>query len=150
MTQIHLLRASIILALAVPSGCMTAVSEPKEYQHGYSYVQTDRQGSEKTIGNPVLAPNACLDEPPDSEPSPSTTSMTVVSQVGPHLPVGCANAYNLQLMVERPGDLLAGRNMGAAPAALTTRAARRYIHGPDQALGGAQQADPTYGALTTN
>jgi len=66
----------------------------------------------------VLVPKACL--VPDATEPP---------MLGPHLPPGCANAYNLQHMAERKSDLVRGRALGAAPAAPTARAAQEYIYG---------------------
>ena len=66
----------------------------------------------------VLVPKACLTPDPTEPPL-----------LGPHLPPGCANAYNLQRMAERKSDLVRGRALGAAPAAPTARAAQEYIYG---------------------
>ena len=66
----------------------------------------------------VMVPKACL--VPDATEPP---------MLGPHLPPGCANAYNLQRMAERKSDLVRGRALGAAPAAPTARAAQEYIYG---------------------
>jgi hypothetical protein len=73
----------------------------------------------------VLVPKACL--VPDATEPPF---------LGPHLPPGCANTYNLQRMAERKSDLVHGRPLGAAPAAPTARAAQEYIYGTKGTLGG--------------
>jgi hypothetical protein len=73
----------------------------------------------------VLVPKACLVPDPTEPPL-----------LGPHLPPGCANAYNLQRMAERKSDLVRGRALGAAPAAPTARAAQEYIYGNKSTLPG--------------
>jgi hypothetical protein len=73
----------------------------------------------------VMVPKSCV-VPDATEPA----------FLGPHLPPGCANAYNLQRMAERKADLTRGRALGAAPAAPTARAAQEYIYGAKGTLGG--------------
>ena len=73
----------------------------------------------------VLVAKACLEPDPTEPPF-----------LGPHLPPGCANAYNLQRMAERKADLVRGRPLGAAPAAPTARAAQEYIYGNKATLPG--------------
>lgn len=63
----------------------------------------------------VIVPDACI--------TPDVAAQPV------YLPSGCANNLNLQIMVERPGDLFRGRNPGPAEAAPTVRAAQRYLYG---------------------
>jgi hypothetical protein len=129
-----------VLPLVALAGCGNTIAQPQDYSPGYSYVATDGSaGSGKGVGGSVLVPNACLAEPADTAPA-AATGLTVVSEVGPHLPPGCANAYNLQRMVESQRDLVEGRRMGAAAAAPTARAARRYLYGEDGPTGGANDA----------
>lgn len=100
----------------------TFPQQPPDYSPDYTYV-------------PVVAPNgkthwvmvakACL------VPDPTEPLL-----LGPHLPPGCANTYNLQRMAERKSDLVHGRPLGAAPAAPTARAAQEYIYGAKDPLGG--------------
>ncbi|WP_295810929.1 hypothetical protein [uncultured Nitratireductor sp.] len=97
--------------------------------------------SGKGVSQSVLVPEACLGLPADQSPEPAETRLTVVPQLGPHLPPGCANAYNLQLMAEQKRDLIEGRELGDAPAAPSARAARRYIYGEGDALGGAHERE---------
>jgi pilus assembly protein CpaD len=46
---------------------------------------------------------------------------------GPTIPLGCANARNLNLMVEDPRDLLVGRTTGPADASHEVKAIERYM-----------------------
>lgn len=123
-------------------GCANR-QQPQDYSPGYSYVSTDTGGSEKGVGGSVLAPNACLNEPADDDRSAAATDLTIVPGVGSHLPPGCANAYNLQRMAESQRDLVEGRRMGAAAAAPTANAARRYLNGEEAPIGGANSGPPT-------
>lgn len=137
MINRHVLCAALGLSLLALGGCASEL-EP-DYSPGYTYVATGPEHSGKGAGGSVLVPEACLTPPADSPPSPAATRRTVVPELGPHLPPGCPNAYNLQQMVESQRDLVEGREMGPAPAAPTARAARRYIHGEEAPLGGANR-----------
>jgi pilus assembly protein CpaD len=46
---------------------------------------------------------------------------------GPTMPLGCANARNLNLMVEDPRDLLVGRATGPTDASREVKAIERYM-----------------------
>ena len=46
---------------------------------------------------------------------------------GPTIPLGCANARNLNLMVEDPRDLLVGRTTGPTDAGREVKAIERYM-----------------------
>jgi hypothetical protein len=70
----------------------------------------------------VLIPKACLN------PDPTADDI-----FGEKIPPGCANAYNLQRMAERKGDLFHGRNLSPAPAAPSVRAAQKYLNGEKNA-----------------
>jgi hypothetical protein len=105
---------------------------PPEHSPHYSYVSSDASR------RPVLVPDACL------TPDPTDTAL------GPHLPPGCANAYNLEQMAERQRDLVEGRRLGHAPGAPSARAAQRYLDGINRPLGGAVGTTPnTPGSSTT-
>lgn len=126
----------VMLPAILLSGCVGAVTKPEQdYSPGYSYVATGPGGTDKSTSGSVLAPNSCLNDPVDDDntPAASEASLTQISGVGQHLPRGCANAYNLQRMVESQRDLVEGRRMGAAAAAPTARAARRYLDGEQPA-----------------
>lgn len=120
-----------LTSIAVLAGCQSTSAPPPQpdYSGGYSYVATGAGGSSKGLAGSVLAPDACLNNGIDDDNVGAANIGTVVSGVGTHLAPGCANAYNLQRMVESERDLLEGRRMGPAPAAPSTRAARRYLHG---------------------
>ncbi|RWO84772.1 hypothetical protein [Mesorhizobium sp.] len=132
-----------VLPVLLLVGCANSRQQPQEYSPGYSYVSTDTGGSQKGVGGSVLAPNACLNEPADDDRSAAATDLTIVRGVGSHLPPGCANAYNLQRMAESQRDLVEGRRMGAAAAAPTANAARRYLNGEEAPIGGANSGPPT-------
>jgi hypothetical protein len=134
----HSLPLIVLLSLGI-SGCQT---EPEsDYSPRYSYVSTGG-GSAKSAGGSILVPEACLGEPADTDPSLASTSQTITPPLGPHLPPGCANAYNLQRMAESQRDLVQGRRMGPARAAPGVRAAKRYLYGEeDDPLGGANNQD---------
>jgi hypothetical protein len=118
------------LAVMALAGCSEFY--PPEYSPHYSYIPSE------TSRKPVLAPDACL------TPDPSDTAL------GPHLPPGCANAYNLQQMAERERDLVEGRRLGKAPGVTSARAAKRYLNGESQPLGGAVSTpNATPGSSTT-
>lgn len=135
MSSYKAVNTMAVLSLLAIAGCTTA---PRDHSPGFSYVSTNSfTDTGKGVGGSVLVPDACLGEPADNPPQPAQTPATVIPQLGPHLPPGCANAYNLQLMAESQRDLIEGRRLGPAPAAPTARAARRYIHGEEEAIGGA-------------
>ncbi|EKF17678.1 hypothetical protein [Nitratireductor pacificus] len=127
-------KAAFLIVLALPAGCVNAKPDMPEQASGYSYVYgPPSNASAKSVGGGMLVPNACLAEPADG-PSPAATELTIVSGLGAHLPPGCANAYNLQRMVESERDLVEGRRMGPAAAAPVARAARRYLHPDDTSI----------------
>jgi len=96
--------------------------QPPDYSPDYTSVPVvGRNGKTRW----VMVPKACLVPDPTEPP-----------MLGPHLPPGCANAYNLQRMAERKSDLVHGRALGAAPAAPTARAAQEYIYGYEPNKGG--------------
>ena len=137
MSAVFLCLAVAALALA---GCAPALypestvywgtfpEQPPDYSPDYTHVPVvGRDGRTRM----VLVPKACL-VPDPTEPPP----------LGPHLPPGCANAYNLLRMAERKSDLLHVRPLGAAPAAPTARAAQEYIYGAKGTLGGGLPRTP--------
>ena len=63
------------------------------------------------------------------------------------LPPGCANAVNLARSVERPADLLIGRQPGPSLASPAARALTRYVTGQGPAL--LVEADASDGSLVT-
>ncbi|WP_274425118.1 hypothetical protein [Chelativorans sp. YIM 93263] len=141
MPTVNQFRAAAVLSLFVMAGC---TNTPRDVSSNFAYMPSNNYMSTgKGVGQSVLVPEACLGAPADQSPEPAETHMTVVPQLGPHLPPGCANAYNLQLMAEQKRDLIEGRALGAAPAAPSARAARRYIYEEGDALGGAHERAAT-------
>ncbi|GGE36015.1 hypothetical protein GCM10007276_11860 [Agaricicola taiwanensis] len=100
--------AAIGLALA---GCVSPDEFPP-YSPRYSYAEVPGPD-----GRPVttLMPDSC--------------AWSAEAEAFGVLPPGCANAYNLQRMVESERDLVYGRRMGPAPAQSATRAQREYLEG---------------------
>jgi hypothetical protein len=127
-------RAVLALSLITIPGCAIA---PRDHSSYFGFVPTNSYvGMEKGVGGSVLVPEACLGEPADTSPQLAETDFVVTPALGPHLPPGCANAYNLQRMVESERDLIEGRRLGPARAAPSVRAAHRYLYGEEELLGG--------------
>lgn len=137
----HITGLGRILPIILLSACATPAPEP-DHSNDYSYVPTGQSDGAKGVQGSVLVPNACLTAPADQEPTSAGTRYMKVSQVGPHLPPGCANAFNLQRMVESEKDLIEGRRMGPPPSAPSVRAARRYIYGTEEAPEQPQDREP--------
>lgn len=131
MTGFSMRLAGLVLPVLAAS---CAAAPPPDYSPNYSYVST-------AGGGQTLAPDACLAEPADKPPERKSLIGPLTPELGPHLPPGCANAYNLQQMAENKGDLVSGRKMGPASGAVTARAARRYIYGDEAPTGGANPGD---------
>ena len=94
----------------------TVLVNPGTVQKGYDkgVIPPPRAARKVRQAQTVLVPDACI--------TPDTAEQPV------YLPSGCANNLNLQIMVERPGDLMQGRRPGPATAAPTVRAAERYLY----------------------
>jgi hypothetical protein len=91
---------------------VTLVDESKAAEPGAVHkVQARRTRQQATT---VGVPDACI--------TPDVTEQPL------YLPPGCANNLNLQMMLERPKDLVQGRQPGPAAAAPTVRAAQRYLY----------------------
>jgi len=113
----------LVCAAVILLGCGACAQLPPDYSPNYSYIPVsypDRPGRVHY----VLVPDACL------TPDPTDNRLGA-----PRLPPGCANAYNLQRMADRQGDLVRGRPLGPAPASPSARAAQRYIYGTPGAYG---------------
>jgi hypothetical protein len=124
--MIRLVQISLCLVAALLPACSPGF--PPDYSPEYSYVAVE---SPYGRVRQVLAPDACL------TPDPAAAAPN-----GPLLPPGCANAYNLQRMVERERDLVKGRKLGPAPAAPAARAAEKYLTGAETGPLGASAAQP--------
>jgi hypothetical protein len=115
---------AVLLMSLVLSGCLP--HEPLPYSPNYSHITlvdesrppVEPRAAHKARRAPqattVVAPDACI--------TPDVTEQPL------YLPPGCANNLNLQMMVERPKDLVQGRQPGPAAAAPTVRAAQRYLY----------------------
>ena len=93
------------------SGCVSSLG-PISWETGYRQVAPDPADGEDAQRLSIV-PNTCRAEPGEAG---------IVT-----LPPGCANDLNLQQMVERPSDLLHGREMGPARAAPVAAAARERL-----------------------
>lgn len=92
-------------------------STPSGYSPHYTVLPFFSKGGKSSE---IIMPEACLSD----------------NRRGEDLP-GCANAFNLQRMVEREEDLIYGRKLDPAIAAPAARAALRYMYGwNDPWLGG--------------
>jgi hypothetical protein len=127
--------------LVVPLGILLSacLHEPLPYSPNYSRVTlvdppSAPLGPGKVQSPPRQARNVMV---PDACVTPDVAEQPV------YLPSGCANNLNLQLMVERPQDLVEGRRSGPAAAAPTVRAAQRYLHGGTEAERRAGKVEPT-------
>jgi hypothetical protein len=92
---------------------------PPDYSPGYHRMEIVAPNGKVRR---ILVPDACMSE---EEPP--------MAQLGePMLPSGCANAYNLEQMVERKEDLAEGRKLGPASPTTAARAAVKYLNGLEQ------------------
>lgn len=120
------MRCCLVLTALGASGCMQT---PGDYSPNYSYVSVV---SEKNPGRvkKVLVPDACF----------AASETEDVDRDGkPRLPPGCANAFNLQRMAEREGDLVRGRPLSKAPGAVSARAVQKYLNKEGSPLAGADE-----------
>jgi hypothetical protein len=105
----HCRRAACALGLASLAGCATELERPF---HSPDY---PRLRGESSAANARSLPEAC------------TGADLVASE--PYLPMGCANALNLQRMLASPGELQRGQPMGPTLSAPLARAAQNYLLG---------------------
>ncbi|MCG6539759.1 hypothetical protein MCB86_06675 [Pseudomonas sp. KSR10] len=89
-------------------------------------------GCATELDSPHYSAGFDVDLPGDSRPFPDTCLAIANGTNSPRLPVGCANALNLQRMVERPDDLRRGRDTGPSFAAPVAQAAERYLRGDNE------------------
>jgi hypothetical protein len=120
MTRLFPVRCCVAVALLAIGGCAAPIPD---YSPNYTYVPVPSPRRPHRVAY-VVVPEACL-----------TPDPTAAEPLGPMLPPGCANAYNLQRMTEREGDVMRGRKLGRAPAAPTVRAAQKYLNGDEEPLG---------------
>lgn len=93
------------------SGCVSSMG-PATWESGYRQVSVVTTEEGDALRQAIL-PNTCWVSPGEKGVVP--------------LPPGCANDLNLQWMVERPRDLLRGREMGPARAGPVGAAANEYL-----------------------
>jgi hypothetical protein len=105
----HWRRAACVLGLACLAGCATELEKPF---HSTDYLRL--RGEAPGAGARDL-PVAC------------TGADLVASE--PYLPMGCANALNLQRMLASPAELRRGQPMGPTLSAPLARAAQSYLSG---------------------
>ncbi|MBE0398777.1 hypothetical protein EI168_01460 [Halomonas sp. FME1] len=98
----------LVPLLLLLGGCSSSMG-PMSWDTGYHATGVD----DTTEQGLLLAPHLC------HLPAAKTGIVT--------LPPGCANDLNLQYMVERPQDLLHGRDMGPPSAEPLARAARERL-----------------------
>jgi hypothetical protein len=117
--------------LVAPLACLLSacLHEPLPYSPNYSRMTlVDPASPPAKPGKVHTPPRQARDVMvPDACVTPDVAEQPV------YLPSGCANNLNLQLMVERPQDLVEGRRSGPAAAAPTVRAAQRYLYGGTEA-----------------
>lgn len=110
----------LLASLVLMTGCESALG-PMSWETGYRQVVAADGSLPGSEGHQrqLIVPNTCQTQPEQSG---------IVM-----LPPGCANDLNLQLMVERPSDLIRGREMGPALAAPVANAARERLDNREQA-----------------
>jgi hypothetical protein len=124
------IKPALLATFAAATLTACAPELPNAYSPGYSRVSLDQGGEaggrvrkgydgDTAARRTALVPDACVT--PDVAPDPL------------YLPSGCANAANLQMMVENERDLERGQTPGRAMAAPVARAARGYIDGTTEA-----------------
>jgi hypothetical protein len=122
----------VSISLCLPAVLLAACADfpPPDYSPEYSYVAVPSPRRPDRVRY-VLVPDACL-----------TPDPTAAERVGPLLPPGCANAYNLLRMADRERDLVKGRKLGRAPAQPSIRAAQKYLSGAEAGTLGASSSQP--------
>lgn len=105
----HCKRAVCALGLACLAGCATELEKPF---HSADYLRLRGESPGARMGQ---LPEAC------------TGADLIASE--PYLPMGCANALNLQRMLASPGELQQGQPMGPTLSAPLARAAQYYLLG---------------------
>jgi hypothetical protein len=102
-------RAACAVGLSCLAGCATELEKPF-YSADYL-----RLRGESASAGPRTLPEACTGAD--------------LSASEPYLPLGCANALNLQRMVASPNELQRGQPMGPGLSAPLGRAAQDYLLG---------------------
>jgi hypothetical protein len=118
MSGLPILRGCLAVGLLTTVSCTQLPPDVSQDYHYVPVVSPYPSYGPPTRTHYALLPDACL------VPDPTDPMF-----VGPHIPPGCANAHNLEFMVERKQDLLKGRALGAAPGVTSARAAEKYLYG---------------------
>lgn len=128
--QRQALRASIFLAALTMSACVELPPTPRP-----DYAIRVKTENGKTVAVPPPCPswNTEVTNPFDNQPLPQ---------------LGCANARNLASMIERPEDLLEGRDIGSPDAVTSLGAVIRYKNNQTRGLIWTG-SDPSTTATTT-
>ena len=117
--------AALLLSLVL-SGCLP--HEPLPYSPNYSRVTMVDEPNASADPSAVRKAKARRSAEATTVGVPDACITPDVTEQPLYLPPGCANNLNLQMMVERPKDLVQGRQPGPAAAAPTVRAAQRYLY----------------------
>ena len=118
----HRIAGGLLVAMIVAAlgGCVPPPKSSVSWSGGYAPVSDSRAETSGVSGvrHAEIIPRKCAlanyQNPPDLPPA------------------GCANDLNLQRMVERPSDLLRGREMGPPRAAPVAAAARERLENTRQ------------------
>jgi len=124
MSGLPILRGCLAVGLLTTVSCTQLPPDVSSEYHRVPVVSPYPTIGPPTRTHYALLPDACL------VPDPTDPML-----LGPHIPPGCANAHNLEFMVERKRDLLEGRPLGQAPGATSARAAQKYLYGEKPPLG---------------
>lgn len=126
--HLTVLMALLVLNSGRAEGQDSSMTTSSEYSPHYTSMPFF---SEDGRSREIIMPESCL-----------SNHVTVDDQVLQTNQPGCANAYNLQRMVEQEEDLIYGRQLDPAAAAPAARAAQRYIDGRSEpVLGGGVRED---------
>jgi|SRR5262245_2216939 len=117
---------AMILASIVLSACLP--HEPLPYSPNYSGITLVDESNPPVKSRAVRKGQAPAARQAATIGVPDACITPDVAEQPLYLPPGCANNLNLQLMVERPRDLVRGRQPGPAEAAPAVRAAERYLY----------------------
>lgn len=121
MSGLPMLRGCLAVALLTMVSCTQLPPDVSPDYHYVPVVSPYPNYGPPTRTRYALLPDACL------VPDPTDPVF-----LGPHIPPGCANAHNLEFMVERKHDLLKGRPLGKAPGVTSARAAQKYLNGDEK------------------
>ena len=131
---------AMIFASIVLSGCLP--HEPLPYSPNYSRIALVDESNAPAKSAAVRKGQARAARQVPTVGVPDACITPDVTEQPLYLPPGCANNLNLQMMVERPRDLVQGRRSGPAEAAPAVRAAQRYLNEGTEAEQRAGRLEP--------